>query len=258
MSYLNPSSSSDRTLERLPQELVNGLNLSERDRQTVTRGRSIIADGSKVTSVFLISEGWAVSKLSIGTGDTQILDVLGSGSIAGMSRIADTGLNGYSAIALQDVSLYQINLRALNDLAAQDEAVSKWLTDELSHQVQRTQIHIAALGQLPARGRLAFAMLRILDVAQQTGESMVGKSIRLPITQEEIGNMLGLTNVSISKLMSAFRREGLIDYARNRIVVQNVEGLSEICGVHSETLKTDQTKDFGNQFKASGAAQSAQ
>lgn len=54
------------------------------------------------------------------------------------------------------------------------------------------------------------------------------------MTQDDIGNMLGLTNVSISKLMSAFRKDGLIDYSRNRIVIKNVEALSEICGMEME------------------------
>ena len=80
-------------------------------------------------------------------------------------------------------------------------------------------------------------MLRIIDVAQQTGETAIDRTIRLPMTQEEIGNMLGLTNVSISKLMSAFRKEGLIDYGRNRITVRDVDALSQICGMSLEEMR---------------------
>ena len=228
---------SDPILRTLPMALVTGLAFHERNRQRVARGRSIIVEGQSLTTLYLISKGWAVSKLSIGTGSTQILDLMGPGSLIGLSCVEEAWLSSYSVFSLQEVEVYSIPVKALFDLADQNVDVSRWLSKAFSRQIQRSQTHIAALGQLTARQRLAFAVLKILDVAQQTGESMVDKTIHLPMTQEEIGNMLGLTNVSISKLMSAFRREGLIDYGRNRITVQNVEALSKICGVRSEGIK---------------------
>jgi CRP-like cAMP-binding protein len=227
---------SDPVLDRLPAALVEALQLSRHRRSDISRGRSIIAEGQSVTAVFLISEGWAVSKMSIDTGDTQILDILGPGSFAGLTQLDDASSDDFSAIALQNVKAYRIEIADLQAACSKDETLSRWLAEALSRQALRTQRHLTALGQLPARGRLAFAMLRILDVAQQSGENALNKTIRLPMTQEEIGNMLGLTNVSISKLMSSFRKEGLIDYGRNRIVVQNAEALSEICGMDLEEI----------------------
>lgn len=237
------SAHSDPVLDSLPPALVGGLRLARHRRTEIERGRSVIADGREVTSVYLISEGWAVSKLALETGDTQILDILGPGSFAGISRLNETGRDDYSAIALQDVKAYRIDIKALQSLCSEDEDLARWLTDTMSRQSQRMQRHITALGQLPARGRLAFAMLRIIDVAQQMGGPAVNTTIRLPMTQEEIGNMLGLTNVSISKLMNAFRKEGMIDYGRNRIVVHDIAALSEICGMSLESVETSKNDD---------------
>jgi len=246
MTAQDDSLHSDPILERLPADLVNGLQLSSSNCARIDRGRSIITDGQPITSVFLISEGWAISRLSIKTGDTQILDILGPGSFVGLSRLKNTGLDGYSGIALQNLKAYRIDINALRSLCSEDERLSRWLNDTLAGQMQRAQRHITALGQLPARGRLAFVMLRILDVAQQTGQSVVGETINLPMTQEEIGNMLGLTNVSISKMMSAFRSEGLIEYGRNRIVIRDVDGLTDICGMEMEDIRAiNPFVDFG-------------
>ncbi|MGB3457142.1 MAG: Crp/Fnr family transcriptional regulator [Litorimonas sp.] len=238
MTAANQSYTIDPVLEQLPTALVDALQLSRHRRSDIARGRSIIAEGQSVQAVFLVSEGWAVSKMSIDTGDTQILDILGAGSFAGLSQLDDPGPGDYSAVALQEVKAYRIEVEQLKSICASDQALSLWLAETLARQTQHMQRHLTALGQLPARGRLAFAMLRILEVSQQSGRNMTHKIIRLPMTQEEIGNMLGLTNVSISKMMSAFRREGLIDYGRNRIVVHNVEALSEICGMDPEEIVT--------------------
>lgn len=227
---------SDPTLRRLPAGLVTKLNLSNDSVSTINSGHSMIADGQPFNAVFLISDGWAVSKMSIKTGDTQILDILGPGSFAGISRLEELSSGDYSAIALQDIRVHKIDIEALQSICLKDTSLSRWLSNILVRQTQRTQRHLTALGQLPARGRLAFMMLRILDVAQQTGRPAVGDAIHLPMTQEQIGNMLGLTNVSISKMMSVFRKDGLIDYSRNRIVILDVKAISEICGMEMEDI----------------------
>lgn len=241
MTQIYQTPSSDPVLDRLPAALVTGLTLSKHRRSSIERGRSIIADGRPVSAVYLVSEGWAVSRMSIGTGDTQILDILGPGSFAGISRLDDQASENYSVISLQNVNAYRIETQELKSLCSQNASLALWLSETQARQGRRAQRHLAALGQLPARGRLAFAMLRILDIAQQMGESAVHKTIRLPMTQEEIGNMLGLTNVSISKLMSTFRKEGLIDYGRNRIVVHDVDALSKICGMGLERITSVDT-----------------
>ena len=231
---IRASETNDIVLSRLPAGLADALHLSRYRRVRIPRGRSMIASGQDVDTLYLISEGWAVARLLINTGDTQILDILGPGSLAGLSRIEDVPNAGYSAIALQDVMAYPLPVNALRKACADQTEFAEWLSDMQSREARRAQRHITALGRLPARGRLAFAMLRIMDIAQQNGEKAVDTQIRLPMTQEEIGNMLGLTNVSISKLMSAFRKEGLIDYGRNRILVHDIAALSEISGMQLE------------------------
>lgn len=236
MRVLDPKITSDPILDRLPSSLVSGLDLTPQNRVSIDRGRSIVADGHSLSALYLVAEGWGISRMSIGTGGVQILDILGPGSFIGLARLGDVGAEEYSAVASQKMSVFRIGVEQLRESCAQDENLSQWLFGILSRQSRQLQKHLTALGQLPARGRLAFAMLRILDVAQQTGQSAINQTIRLPMTQEEIGNMLGLTNVSISKLMSTFRKEGLIDYGRNRIVIHDVEALSEICGMKPEQI----------------------
>lgn len=235
------TSSSDPVLGHLPPALVSELQLSRQHRIKIARGDAIVGSARPRprSAIYYISEGWAVSRLSIKTGDTQILDILGPGSIAEMINLGNQGGESYSTIALQDMSAYRIEVGTLMRLCTKDEALIAWLFETLSRHTRRAYRHLTTLGQLSARKRLAFAMLKIIDVAQQIDPSAIGKTIQLPMTQEEIGNMLGLTNVSISKLMSAFRKEGLIDYARNRIIVHDVVALSEICGMCLESDCTD-------------------
>ena len=226
----------DPILAVLPGALIDALGLSAEHLTIIEPGQHLIEDGSVLDAVFLFVDGWATSTLEINTGDSQILEIFGPGSIAGLGRLGDIDMANYSITALQKVYAYKMDVDALRLACSQNEELSRWLSNLLARQTQRTHRHLTALGQLPARGRLAFVMLRILAVAQKLGEPNNGQPIPLPMTQDFIGNMLGLTNVSVSKMMTALRNEGLIDYSRNRFVIKDVAALSDICGMEPEDI----------------------
>jgi CRP-like cAMP-binding protein len=224
--------SGQKTLElTLPKSLVDHLCLDQTAPLFVGKGQTIIAEHKPVNALFLIVQGWATARLSIGTGNTQILGVLGAGSLAGLPLFGQSSSDNYSVAALQDSYMYKLNADEIKRAASEDEDVWLWLSRSLTREARCLQHQVTALGQHPARGRLAFALLQFLAVAQQQGETAVGQTINLPMTQEDIGNMTGLTNVSISKLMVAFRQEGLIDYGRGRFIIRDVAGLESLCGM---------------------------
>ena len=236
MTALDHRPSVDPALRVLPTALIDALDLSADNLTTIEPGRHAVEDGTVLDAIFLIVDGWATSQMTINTGDSQTLDIMGPGTIAGLCRLDDVSLAAYSVTILQKVYAYRMDVGALTTACSQDEALSRWLSTLLVRQSQKTQRHLTALGQLPARGRLAFVMLRILAVAQQMGQPNHGHAIPLPMTQDIIGNMLGLTNVSVSKIMTSFRKDGLIDYSRSRFIIKNVAALSDICGMTPEDI----------------------
>jgi CRP-like cAMP-binding protein len=250
MPALDHRPHTDPVLHVLPTALIDALDLSADHLTVIEPGHHPVGGGSALDAVFLIADGWATSKMKIKTGDSQVLEIFGRGSIAGLCRLDDVNLAEYSITTLQQVYAYKMDVGALTSACSTDEDLSRWLSNLLVRQSQRTQRHLTASGQLPARGRLAFVMLRILAVAQQMGQSLNGQAITLPMTQDIIGNMLGLTNVSVSKIMTSFRKEGLIDYSRNRFVIKNVAALSEICGMMPEDIPSlRSTTGFGDSEK---------
>ena len=50
------------------------------------------------------------------------------------------------------------------------------------------------------------------------------------MTREDVGNYLGLTMETVSRLMSRFQREGLIAAQHREIEFRNAAGLMELVG----------------------------
>ena len=94
---------------------------------------------------------------------------------------------------------------------------------------------IVALGRREARGRVAYLLCELLWRQRAVGLSE-GDAIRLPLTQLELADTLGLTAVHINRILQGFRRDNLIELARHRLTLGDVERLQEIAGFNQDYL----------------------
>jgi len=67
--------------------------------------------------------------------------------------------------------------------------------------------------------RIARALLRLINQSgQRTGE---GIEISFPITRQDVSEMTGTTLHTVSRLLSAWERDGLVSSKRKKIVVSD-------------------------------------
>ena len=61
-------------------------------------------------------------------------------------------------------------------------------------------------------------------------------AIRLPLTQVELADTLGLTSVHINRILQGFRRDNLIALTRQRLTLLDVDRLQKIAGFNQDYL----------------------
>jgi transcriptional regulator with XRE-family HTH domain len=61
-------------------------------------------------------------------------------------------------------------------------------------------------------------------------------AIRLPLTQVELADTLGLTSVHINRILQGFRRDNLIALRRQRLTLLDVDRLQKIAGFNQDYL----------------------
>jgi hypothetical protein len=66
-------------------------------------------------------------------------------------------------------------------------------------------------------------------------------AIRLPFTQADLADTLGLTSVHTNRVLQGFRRDELITLERQRLVLRDIEGLQAISGLTPDYLKLNTT-----------------
>ncbi|XIA63277.1 Crp/Fnr family transcriptional regulator [Bradyrhizobium sp. TZ2] len=86
---------------------------------------------------------------------------------------------------------------------------------------------IVNVGQRPAASRLAHIVVELRRRLAITGYTESG-TFEMPLTQEQIGETLGITPVHANRIIKQLRDENILDINRGRVRVLNETRLAEL------------------------------
>ena len=181
--------------------------------------REIVAEGAPIVGAGLILDGWACRVRFFPDGRRQILSLLLPGELIGVSR-QPRPLAATAIAALTDVTVCALPVARTPGLA-EAYAISGALEE---HYLFR---QLARLGRLSAYERLIDYML---EIRERLGAAAIGdqQSFPMPLTQEVLGDALGLTSVHINRTLQAMRRDGLIVLKDGIARLSNVDQLARM------------------------------
>lgn len=202
------------------------------------RDQVIRRQGDECSHVFLLQTGWVASSADLPDGKRQISkihlpgDVMGAPSLPltkaseTLTALTDCQVRKVSAVELAQV-FGQPRLAMVFFLAAQEERV--FLIDRL-----------LTIGRLLGRARLAAFLLHIHD-RLKIAQSDHPPVFDLPLTQEQIGDVLGLTPVHVNRVLRALEDDGLIARENGRVELRDLDQLRRITGMPKRTLARNQS-----------------
>lgn len=179
-----------------------------------------------ITELFVLREGRVMSYVILPDGSRQILRVYFPGDFIGS---ASTIYNRApeSLVALSDAIVCPFDKHALRRLLADHPRVAALLfLLSNSERISLTD-RLASLGRTSAKARVASFLLDIFDRLRMTDDGIVD-SFELKLTQEEIGDAIGLTSVHVNRMIRQMEQEGLISRAQGRIRLIDMARLQEI------------------------------
>jgi CRP/FNR family transcriptional regulator len=98
----------------------------------------------------------------------------------------------------------------------------------LSREIERDQSMMLLLGSMRAEQRLAVFLLNLSQRYDRRGYSPT--EIVLRMTREEIGSYLGLKLETVSRLLSRFREEGLLQVDGRVLKLLDLSALKQLAG----------------------------
>jgi CRP-like cAMP-binding protein len=94
---------------------------------------------------------------------------------------------------------------------------------------------IVNVGQRPAPARLAHVMVELRERLKVIGRAD-GNRFDMPLTQEQIGEALGITAVHANRVIKQLRQDGIVDLHRGRVTVLDEGKFQELADFDNRYL----------------------
>jgi CRP-like cAMP-binding protein len=174
----------------------------------------------------LIASGWACRPRILPDGRRQMLGVLLPGDVIG-DRGERRPLAMSPAVALTTVRTVSAT-RLYHALAMQPDTYRNLVAAFARiDRIEENQLldHVVRLGCQTALQRIAHCLMELHTRLTAIGFTHCG-TFPMPLTQETLGDLLGLSLVHVNRIMSQLKREGLVRVRSGVAVVQDFERLA--------------------------------
>lgn len=158
-------------------------------------------------------------------GEQQVTGFQMAGELLGMDAIS-TDRHHCDAVALEDSEVCEIPFPRLEELFGTIPTLLHHFHRMMSQEITREQNVMLLLGNMRAEQRFAAFLVNLS--ARYAARGYSASTFQLRMSREEIGNYLGLTIESISRLLSRFKKQNLLRVSNREIEMLQPEDLKAI------------------------------
>ena len=192
------------------------------------RGAKVHDQGEVLDSLYIVRDGWLRLDNELLDGRRHIVRTFQRGDVIGLHDLAESR-SLTALVACTDAVICPFPRRILAELAiAAPRIVSLLLALSARDQAVLSDL-LRITGRLSARERVAYLLLVYLHRARASDASLVD-TFPLGLDQSQTGDMIGLTNVSVSKAFVSLESEGLITRHRQFVTLSDIPRLSRGIG----------------------------
>lgn len=200
----------------------------------LTPGQYLTWDGDRPQNACLILSGFAFRHKIAGNGGRQILSIHMKGDIVDLQNSL-LGVADHNVQMLTDGTIALIPVEALRDIAFQYPAIgmAMWYETLVEASIFREWIlNVGRRDAFTAIGHLLCEFALRLETAE------LGRmtSYKLPITQEQLADAVGITSVHVNRTLMRLEEEGLIRRSRRVIWIDDWQRLAKVADFHPRYL----------------------
>ncbi len=192
------------------------------------KGEYLYRAGQAFQSVYAVRSGTIKSLNITNDGQEQVTGFYLPGEVLGMDGI---GQNRYtnSAIALETSAVCEIPFSRLEELSLKLPSLQRHFFQLMSREITSDQQLITLLSKNSADERIASLLLSIST--RNHHRQLSATSFRLPMSRSDMGNYLGLTIETVSRVLSRLQKSNLIQVDKKEIHILDMDALKAVANV---------------------------
>jgi CRP-like cAMP-binding protein len=206
-----------RSISALDQEDANCLRAIPISLRNLRAQQTVLAEGESASQSCIIVSGYCARTKSTAQGRRQIVSIHIPGEMPDLQTLFLVKLD-HELCTLTDVSLAFVNHSDIRRLCKDRLTIRDVLWRDTLIEASLLREALLNLGQRPAPSRLAHLLYEVRERLKVLGLNDPS-TFEMPLTQEQLGDALGISWVHTSRVVSMLRKEGVIDFSRGRVHV---------------------------------------
>lgn len=202
------------TLNEDERELLGSLNDQPR---RIARNSEVVREGRAADNLFVVQSGWLLSYTIMPDGRRQVLQVHFPGDIIGFCDMPLPSFT-YELKSLTDCSLCMLTQTHVQDIFHKTPRLTGFLFSLMMVDQKTHTDRLRVLGRMNARERVIHFLLSTL-VRLRMIDQADGDIFDFPLTQFDLADAVGLTNVSVSNALSGLQEQGVLKRSSGKIQI---------------------------------------
>ncbi len=189
-------------------------------------GQTIVQEGDEAVLLLNVTSGTVKIFRALPDGRVQIVGFLNEGDFLGVPA---TSTYAVSAEAVTPVEMCAFPRRSFDRLLTEYPTLERRLFELATNEVAAARDHMLLLGRKTARERVASFLLTMAQKAPCGHNAATPPRVHLPMARTEIADYLGLTIETVSRTLTAMRKENIIALeSANEVVLSRPDALRHI------------------------------
>lgn len=192
--------------------------------RTVKKGEVIFEEGEKLGGIYCVRNG--VSKLAklSPNGKDQIVKLASKGEVLGQRSVVAEEQSNLSATAVNDMEVCFVPKEVIMGSLHHNPDFTYEVLRHMAHDLREADDVIVNMSQKTVKQRIAEALLYMKN---RFGEDSEGY-LSLVLSREDIANVVGTATESCIRILSDFRKEGLIKTSGKRMAIEEERKLQNL------------------------------
>ncbi len=192
--------------------------------KTIKKGEVIFEEGEMLNGVYCVKDGICkLSKLSE-NGKDQIVKMVVKGQLLGQRSLISDESSNLQATALNDMEVCFIPKSEIIKDLQNNSKFSFDVLKEMAHDLKEADDVIVNMAQKHVRQRLAETLVYIHDTFGNNPDG----TLSILLSREDFANIVGTATESAIRVLSQFKKDGLISSVGKQIKIENLAGLKRV------------------------------
>ncbi|MGB3611354.1 MAG: fumarate/nitrate reduction transcriptional regulator Fnr [Cellvibrio sp.] len=204
---------------------IDRLNEIVQRGRPLQKGEYLYRANDRFTSLFAVRSGAVKATTLSDNGEEQVTGFYLPGEVVGMEGLAEDRYTN-SVVALETASICEIPFHSVEELSVKIPSLQRHIFQLMSREITQDQQIITLLSKSTAEQRIATLLLSIST--RNSRRHLSATSFSLPMSRTDIGNFLGLTIETVSRVFTRLQKQGILEVNRKDIVINDLDELRSI------------------------------